>query len=267
MSAFGVMIPMKDGILCHGGIKKPDSKNSLDSLSILNWTSLYNNVSITPQVLQFGPDTGLSHHAGCLIHGGDIFLLIGGWDGKRRTNKVYALDLVEKCWLPMKELLEKSGTDTPSGLTSHTVTPVNDQLICVLGRQGGVRIQRRFGELFYLHIDVPNGTYFYEHSTLQPASRSGHTTVLVKGIKKPPGIKSFSYGLFNFGGRDSGKVEMCGQFASENVKQVKAIGDEEKRKKLKTTILNAISGVCFFIYKVWKNIRIFKERNVEIFIF
>ena len=244
MSAFGVMVPIKEGILCHGGIQKPDSKNSLNTVSFLNWTCLFDGPKyVNPQVSQFGPDTGLSHHAGCLIHGGNILLIVGGWDGKRRTNKVYALDLQELCWLPMKELLEKSGTDTPSGLTSHTATPINDRLVSVLGRQGGVRIQRRFGELFYLHVDVPNGTYFYEHSTLQPASRSGHTTALIKGIKKQAGFKFFHYGLFNIGGRDSGKVEMCGQFASEDVKQVNIFNDGEKRQLLKNAIHKSISGV------------------------
>ena len=245
MSAFGVMLPIKDGIFCHGGIQKPDSKKSLNSTSVIAWESLSGtSKSMTPRVSQFGPDTGLSYHAGCLIHGGDVLLLIGGWDGKKRTNKVYALDLVEECWLPMKELLEKSGMDTPAGLTSHTVTPINDNLVCVLGRQGGIRIQRRFGEIFYLNVDVPNGTYYYNSSTLQPASRSGHTTVLVKGIKKQSGSKDYHYGLFNFGGRDAGKVEMCGQFAAKDVKQVDIFRDEEKRQKLKNAILKSISGVC-----------------------
>ena len=251
MSAFGVTLPIKDGMLCHGGIQKPDCKSPMNSLSIINWSLLTNSQFVTPQISQFGPDTGLSHHSGCLIHGGDVFLLVGGWDGRKRTNKVYALDLVEKSWLPMKELLEKSGTDTPSGLTSHTVTPINDQLVCVLGRQGGVRIQRRFEELFYLHVDVPNSTYFYKHSTLEPASRSGHTTVLVKGIKKPVGSKLYNYGLFNFGGRDSGKVEMCGQFPSDGVKQTNIFNDDEKRKQLKNTITKSIFGVQLFITQLY----------------
>ena len=81
MSAFGVMVPIKEGILCHGGIQKPDSKNSLNTVSVLNWTSLFDGPKyVNPQVSQFGPDTGLSHHTGCLIHGGNILLLVGGWD-------------------------------------------------------------------------------------------------------------------------------------------------------------------------------------------
>ena len=245
MSAFGVTLPTKGGIVCHGGIKKPDSKVALKTVSILKSLGASQIVKIIqPKVPQFGPETGLSHHAGCLLSSGDVLLLVGGWDGRKRTNRVYAFDLVEQCWLPMTELLEKSGTDSPSGLTSHTVTLINDNLICVLGRQGGVRIQRRFGELFYLHVDVPNGTYFYEHSTLQPASRSGHTTILVKGIKKPLGANCFTYGLFNFGGRDSGKVEMCGQFASEDVRKINLVKDDDKRQKLKTAIVKSISGVC-----------------------
>ena len=253
MSAFGVTLPIKNGILCHGGIQKPDSKKSIDSTSILNWSSLSVFESFQPQVSQFGPDTGLSHHAGCLIHGGNILLLVGGWDGRKRTNKVYALDLVERSWLPMRELLEKSGTDTPSGLTSHTVTPINNRLVCVLGRQGGVRIQRRFGELFYLHLDIPNGTYFYKHSTLEPASRSGHTTVLVKSIKKPIGSKTYSYGLFNFGGRDAGKVEMCGQFDSKEVEQVNLFQDEEARQGLKREITKLVNGVKLKIINIISN--------------
>ena len=243
MSAFGVMLPIKDGILCHGGIRKPDSKTSIDGISILNWPDLCETKSFQPEKPEFGPDTGLSHHAGCLLYGGHILLLVGGWDGRKRTNKVFALDLVKNCWIPLKEQLEKSGTDTPAGLTSHTVTPINNQMVCVLGRQGGVRIQRRFGELFYLHLDIANGTYHYKHSTLEPASRSGHTTILIKSVKKPLGSKTFSYGLFNFGGRDAGKVEMCGQFDAKEVEQADIFVDEDRRQKLKRVIINSVEGV------------------------
>ena len=247
MSAFGVMIPTKDGILCHGGIQIPDSKKSMSSSSIICWSDLAVVKSLNPQKPEFGPDTGLSHHAGCLLYGGHIFLLVGGWDGRKRTNKVYALDLVKNSWLPMTELQDKSGTGTPAGLTSHTVTPINNQMVCVLGRQGGVRIQRRFGELFYLHLDIANGTYYYKHSTLEPASRSGHTTILVQSIKKPLGSKNYNYGLFNFGGRDAGKVEMCGQFDAKDVEQVKIFEDEDKRQHLKRTIFKLVSEVKFVI--------------------
>jgi hypothetical protein len=250
MTAFGVIIPTKDGLLCHGGINLPDSRYALKTVSLLNWSSLSNDndpvKSITPQGFKNGPPTGLSHHAGCLLHDGDVVLLIGGKNGSRRTNKVYALDLVRKRWIPMQECLERSGKDTPEGLTGHTATRINDQLICVLGRQlDGVQVQSKFSELYYLHVNIFNGTYFYQNSKLQPSSRSGHTTVLVRGIRRPPGFQRFNFGLLNFGGSSSGEVEMCGQFSSEDVKDIDIFYDEINRTRLKSAILLSMNRVSY----------------------
>ena len=249
MVAHGVMVPIRDGVLCHGGIKTPGSKTPLKTVSLLQWTGLNDTNEkdsvklITPQGFRHGPSTGLSHHAGCLIHGGDVLIIVGGTDGRKMYNKVYALDLIEKRWLPMQECTERSGKDTPSGLTSHSVTAVNDQLICIVGGQVGQRFQKPPGELFYLHVSVPNGLYYYEHSCLQPASRSGHTTVLVRGIRRPPGHQRFHFGLFNFGGMASGKIEMLGEFPSEKVREVDIFYDEMNRTRLKSAILLCITKV------------------------
>ena len=86
-------------------------------------------------------------------------------------------------------------------------------------------------------------SYYYEHSCLQPASRSGHTTVLVRGIRRPPGHQRFHFGLFNFGGMASGKIEMLGEFPSEKVREVDIFYDEMNRTRLKSAILLCITKV------------------------
>ena len=94
MVAHGVMVPIRDGVLCHGGIKTPGSKTPLKTVSLLQWTGLNDNNEkdsvklITPQGFRHGPSTGLSHHAGCLIHGGDVLIIVGGTDGRKMYNKV-----------------------------------------------------------------------------------------------------------------------------------------------------------------------------------
>ena len=250
MVGHGVMVPIHDGVLCHGGVSTPGSKTPLKTVSVLQWNGIdspeskESTKSISPKGFRHGPSSGLSHHAGCLIHGGDVLIIVGGTDGRKMSNKVYALDLIEKCWLPMQECTERSGKDTPSGLTGHSVTAINDQLICIVGGQVGQRFQKPPGELFYLHVSVPNGLYYYEHSILQPASRSGHTTVLVRGIRRPH-YQRFNFGLFNFGGMASGKIEMLAEFPSEKVREVDIFYDEMNRTRLKSRILLSITKVCF----------------------
>jgi len=59
----------------------------------------------------------------------------------------------------MKEFSGGRGrVQPPVGLSSHTATAINDNLICVLGREGGIKTQRRFGDLFLLHLQL--GNYF-----------------------------------------------------------------------------------------------------------
>jgi hypothetical protein len=82
-------------------------------------------------------------------------VLVGGWTGKKRSHTVHVFDTDVKKWLSVTEWAGGKGRVAPPvGLSSHTATPINDRLICVLGREGGVKTQRRFGDLFLLHLDL-----------------------------------------------------------------------------------------------------------------
>ena len=39
-------------------------------------------------------------------------------------------------------------------ISGHTCTMINKSLFCVLGREGGLKIQRKFGDIFLLHINL-----------------------------------------------------------------------------------------------------------------
>jgi hypothetical protein len=59
------------------------------------------------------------------------------------------------------------------------------------------------------------GLYWYSEATYKPTSRSGHTALLLPSLRG----RSSTFGLFVFGGRDSGAVEMCGQWSESEVSE------------------------------------------------
>ena len=68
----------------------------------------------------------------------------------------------------------------------------------VVGREGGVRVQRRFGDVFLLRIDFERRSYFYEEAPFKVDSRSGHTAAV---LSQP--VVTASEALLIFGGRQS----------------------------------------------------------------
>ena len=82
------------------------------------------------------------------------------------------------------------------GLSSHTATAVNDETVIVVGREGGVREQRRFGDVFLLRIDFERKSYFYEEAPFKIDSRSGHTAAVLS-------TSASGQALMIFGGRQS----------------------------------------------------------------
>jgi hypothetical protein len=87
----------------------------------------------------------------------EILILVGGWNGKKRSNSVHAFDLKDEKWIGLKEWTGgRHRVPPPVGLSSHTATAINDKLVCVLGREGGIKTQRRFGDLFLLNLDLGN---------------------------------------------------------------------------------------------------------------
>jgi len=108
-------------------------------------------------------------------------------------------DVRESEWT---ELKPEPKSDPPAGLSSHTCTLMNDSYqMIVTGREGGVRMQRRFGSVFTLTVNVKKSTCSFQPYPKNIASRSGHTAS-VFGIGKNNAGK-----LMIIGGRDSNNVE------------------------------------------------------------
>ncbi len=142
----------------------------------------------------------LSHHAGCILADRHL-VLVGGWDGKARTASVWMFDLEAAEWERLSLVSTKSSSLPPVGLSSHTATPVGDDTIVVVGREGGVRVQRRFGDVFLLRVDVASKTCHFEEAPFKVASRSGHTAVVLASYS------SSRPALFVFGGRQDNPVQ------------------------------------------------------------
>lgn len=138
----------------------------------------------------------LSHHTATVIKNRYI-VIIGGWNGKKRVAEVYCFDTSNTTWRHIPE----SG-EVPVGLSSHTATLVSPKDILIVGREGGVRTQRRFAGAF--NLDIETGRY--TEAPFHTASRSGHTSNLMH-IKSSKELY-----LFIFGGRKSGGYELLGRW-------------------------------------------------------
>ena len=187
----------------HGGLARPTPR-----CPPLSSTAVWRPGGAAVELLSAGP--ALSHHAGCLLSANRL-LLVGGWDGKTRTSRVHCLDLQTAVWLP---LTEESGSQPPHGLSGHTATKINDSLICVLGREGGLKVQRKFGDIFLLRLRVGagGGSYSWSPAPVKTQSRSGHCAILAPSLRDHK-----LYGLFVLGGRDDQQVNKCGQWAADEV--------------------------------------------------
>lgn len=214
------------GLLVHGGIENPDCRTPQNTLALLPLKN-FNEL----QVLDKNGPT-LSHHSSCIVtmDSQDILVLIGGWTGHSRTSQVYAFDLKTKSWI--KGLTENPKghhrVDPPVGLSGHTATKINSKLICVIGREGGIKTQRKFGQMFLLHLDLKNKFYWYSESPIMPESRSGHTALL-----SPP-VQNMS-SLLIFGGRDIDHIFICGQWKTDLVENPPESKAEAKSKLKKIT--------------------------------
>lgn len=134
----------------------------------------------------------LSHHSANVINNRFI-LVVGGWNGHKRTADVYCFDTAELVW----RCIPVSG-DVPVGLSSHTSVLVSRTEILIIGREGGVRTQRRFSGAFKLNFETGK----YVEAPFHAASRSGHTAnfINIRGSKETC--------LFIFGGRKTGGYEV-----------------------------------------------------------
>ncbi|XP_059092206.1 kelch domain-containing protein 9-like [Tigriopus californicus] len=160
------------GTFVHGGV----SPGSLRPSCTL---AKFSSNAITPIDHQ-GP--ARSHHAGALLSQ-DRWVLVGGWDGRGRVRDVHMLDLNTITWSsyalwtgpPPINGPNCVPCEPPVGLSGHSVTRINDQCLLVIGREGGIKTQRRFTSIFYLWLDHAHRTYFYAEGGLNVDSRSGHS--------------------------------------------------------------------------------------------
>ena len=173
--------------------------------SIIVWDPKDNIVAV---VDSHGP--ALSHHTGNIVK--NALVLVGGWDGKNRSSKVHAFNLETMKWISIDHFEERS--NPPFGLSGHSTTMINPSLFCVLGREGGLKIQRKFGDIFLLHLNLESdkGSYWWTEAPVKTKSRSGHAALLAPSLKFGD-----LFGLFVFGGRDDDSIHKCGQWPAAEV--------------------------------------------------
>ena len=79
-------------------------------------------------------------------------------------------------------------------------------------------------ECFLLYLK-DKGLYWYSEAPYKPTSRSGHTALLLPSLRGP----NSKFGLFVFGGRDSGAVEMCGEWSEPEVSDGSVLSKNNSR--------------------------------------
>lgn len=203
------------GLLIHGGLESPTSTQPSSTLQLLPFSKGLQNPVILDDK---GPK--LSHHSSCLVRNdeSDILILVGGWNGHSRTSKVYAFELKSKSWMTLNEnSLGPHRVDPPVGLSGHTATKINSKLICVIGREGGIKTQRKFGQMFLLHLDIASRCYWYTESPILPQSRSGHTAMIAP---PRPGGGGIPCDFLVFGGRDVNHFFVCGKWETEMLDEI-----------------------------------------------
>ena len=104
----------------------------------------------------------LSQHCAQASRDGARLFLVGGWNGHHRTFDVYSFLVETRSW----EAWTTSGFPVGAGLSSFAIVPLEsasalasvasetDELTLVLGREGGLRTQRRSGNAYLLRSSI-----------------------------------------------------------------------------------------------------------------
>ena len=177
--SFHASVVIGDGLYIHGGI---DKRNHV--LSCLHRFDTkdkrWDLIATTPSLSEKKPGIlaclepcdapSLSHH--CAVPFGNKFIIIiGGWNGKKRTSNVFVFDTDEHSWNKMNVY-----GDIPVGLSSHTALLVSDTQILVIGREGGIHTHRKSGDAFTLNPVTGE----YKQAMYGVDSRSGHSSSIVR---------------------------------------------------------------------------------------
>ncbi|XP_075049339.1 kelch domain-containing protein 9 [Mixophyes fleayi] len=156
---------------------------------------------------------GRSHHDAALL--GERWLCaVGGWDGSRRVSSVLGWDAETGEWAPWAE---GRPSNAPAGLSSHTCTRLSDRELCVVGREGGLRTQRRYASVYTLRVNAGSKTYWYKEEESRTASRSGHSAVLLQSDARRG--QQAGYSLYVFGGRGSDTADWVGQWTKDKIQE------------------------------------------------
>ena len=142
----------------------------------------------------------LSHHAAVEV-GNRYIIIVGGWTGKTRTSNINVFDTEKRVWT----VPSVTGFPEGGGLSSHTATLLDNGVILVIGREGGLRTQRKHGSGFQLTGSPEKNQFHYSEYTQAIASRSGHTANIAAST------------LFIIGGRDNDLLEFKSGFKSGSV--------------------------------------------------
>ena len=173
----------------HGGIDKKGATTPLKGFHRLD----VSGDAALWEVVRAPGSPSLSHHAAAVLEN-RYLALVGGWNGQRRCTDMSLYDTIEEKWIAVKV----TGFPVGGGLSSHTVTRLNDNRLLIIGREGSLRIQRRTGNAYLLCGSIHSRTYVYSECPQEVASRSGHTT---HGVGRD---------LYIYGGRRDNSIEAHG---------------------------------------------------------
>ncbi|XP_048369361.1 kelch domain-containing protein 9 isoform X1 [Sphaerodactylus townsendi] len=193
-------------LLIFGGLKSLDSQESPLGDVVAFDPSLQTVQTIVPEC-----GYHRSHHEAVVL--ADRWLcVVGGWDGSRRVSDVCGFDAEQAQW---ERWTEGSSNDPPVGLSSHTCTKLSDHEVRVVGREGGLRTQRRYSSIYTLRMNPDTKTYSYREEASRTSSRAGHSAMLLHETSS--GGKSRGYKLVVFGGRDSADFDVAGQWGKGKI--------------------------------------------------
>uniref|UniRef100_A0A8C0GZ25 Kelch domain containing 9 n=1 Tax=Chelonoidis abingdonii TaxID=106734 RepID=A0A8C0GZ25_CHEAB len=187
-------------LLLFGGLKSGEPKEP----------PLGDMVAFDPTLLTaetVGPNGGdrRSHHDTAVL-ANRWLCVVGGWDGAHRISAVCCWDTERGQW---ERWAEGPSNDPPVGLSSHTCTKVSEHELRVVGREGGLRTQRRFASIYTLRVNPATKTYWYKEEESRTASRAGHSAMLLRDTG--------GYQLVVFGGRDSSDCEVAGRWGKGKI--------------------------------------------------
>ena len=193
-AAFHVGAVIRGSIYIHGGILAVGSTQPTDQFYRLSL-----GASTMWEKVRTPGSPARSNHSAVVIDD-RYLLLVGGWDGRRRVPDLNAYDVQEDVWFPVRH----AGFPDGAGLSSHTANLLANGEILVVGREGSLRIQRRYGNAYILSGNIQRREFVYKEYSREVTSRSGHSADIVDNY------------IYIIGGRSDKLLEKAGGFRSRD---------------------------------------------------